>query len=207
MRNRFLAVLIIILIGSAGIASYLWYRSNLVREKQTVESVKKETVVKNVVGDIAGSWKTFTSKDKSVTFQYPGDLPASPAGSTKYIRPQKWPPIIIVAAGNFSCNEGGLGINGRPGMTIRKTIDGIEYCIENVTEGAAGTFYTDYTYTFLKDNKLVKLEFTLAYPQCDNYDDPKKTECEKERGTFDLDGMVNQIARSVKLINAIRKSE
>jgi hypothetical protein len=62
-------------------------------------------------------------------------------------------------------------------------------------------------YTFLKDNKLVKLEFTLAYPQCDNYDDPKKTECEKERGTFDLDGMVNQIARSVKFINTIRKSE
>jgi hypothetical protein len=207
MRSKFLAVLIIILIAVVSIASYLWYQSNLVRNKQTAELVKKETVVKNDVVDIAGSWKTFTSEDKSVTFQYPEELPASPSGSTKYIRPQKWPPIIIVAAGSFSCNEGGLGINGRPGMTIRKTIDGIEYCIENVSEGAAGTFYTDYTYTFLKDNNLVKLEFTLAYPQCDNYTDPKKTECEKERGTFDLDGMVNQIARSVKFISAIRKSE
>jgi Tfp pilus assembly major pilin PilA len=84
MRSRFIAVLIIILIGVVGIASYLWYQSNLVREKQTVELVKKETVVKNAAGDIAGSWKTFTSQDKSVTFQYPKDLPASKMAANNY---------------------------------------------------------------------------------------------------------------------------
>ncbi len=120
--------------------------------------------------------------------------------NTNYIRPQEWPPKLqIIDSAVFSCEQGGLGINGRPGMTIQKRINNIVYCIENVSEGAAGTFYTDYTYTFLKDNKLVKLSFTLAYPQCENYDDPKKTECEQERQTFDLDTLINRIAESLQL--------
>lgn len=138
-------------------------------------------------------WKTFRDDVQNITFDYPQDL------STKYIRPQEWPPKITVSSDGFSCNEGGLGINGRPGMTIRKSIDEREYCIESVSEGTAGTFYTDYTYTFLKDNKLIKLEFSLGYPQCDNYEDPQKTECENERQTFDLDSLVDRIAQSVKL--------
>ncbi len=128
------------------------------------------------------------------TFRYPENL------STNYIRPQEWPPKLqIIDGAIFSCEQGGLGINGRPGMTIQKKINDIVYCIENVSEGTAGTFYTDYTYTFLKADKLVKLSFTLAYPQCDNYDDPQKTECEKERQTFDLDVLINRIAESVQL--------
>jgi hypothetical protein len=129
------------------------------------------------------------------TFQYPEQL------QTKYIFTQEWPPkLLIIDGAGFSCKQGGLGINGRPGMTIQKKMNNIVYCIENVSGGAAGTFYTDYTYTFLKDSKLVKLSFTLAYPQCANYDDPQKTECEKERQTFDLDTLINRIAESVQLL-------
>jgi len=119
--------------------------------------------------------------------------------NTNYIRPQEWPPKLqIIDNTAFSCEQGGLGINGRPGMTIQKKINNIVYCIENVSEGTAGTFYTSYTYTFLKDSKLVKLSFTLAYPECDNYNDPQKTECEQERQTFDLDVLINRIAESVR---------
>lgn len=151
-------------------------------------------------GGTAG-WKTFTSADNDATFQYPENLPASPAGgSTSYIRPQEWPPkLLITDDAGFSCEEGGLGINGRPGMTIQKQINNIVYCIDGVSGGAAGTFYTDYTYTFLKDGKLVKLSFTLAYPQCENYDDSQKTACEQERQTFDLDVLISRIAESVRL--------
>lgn len=139
------------------------------------------------------SWKTFTT-NKGVTFQYPENL------STNYIRPQEWPPkLLIIDDAVFSCEQGGLGINGRPGMTIQKRINNIIYCIENVSEGTAGTFYTDYTYTFLKDSKLVKFSFTLAYPECANYNNPQKTGCEQERQTFDLDMLINRIAESVQL--------
>lgn len=140
------------------------------------------------------SWKTSVSADTGATFKYPENL------STNYIRPQEWPPkLLIIDNAGFSCEEGGLGINGRPGMTIQKSINNTVYCIENVTGGAAGTFYTDYTYTFVKDGKLVKLTFTLAYPQCVNYPDPQKTECEQERQTFDLDVLIGRIAESVRL--------
>jgi len=118
---------------------------------------------------------------------------------TKYIHPQVWPPQISITSGSFHCDEGGLGINSRPGMTIQKKIGNIVYCIDSASEGTAGTFYTSYTYTFLKDDKLVKLSFTLAYPQCDNYNDSQKTECEQERQTFDLDTLISHIAEGVQL--------
>jgi len=140
------------------------------------------------------NWKTFTSADNGATFRYPENL------STIYIYAQEWPPrLLIMDNAGFSCKEGGLGISGFPGMTIQKQINNIIYCIENTSEEAAGTFYTDYTYTFLKDSRLVKLSFTLAYPQCENYNDPQKTECEQERQTFDLDTLINRIAESVQL--------
>ncbi len=145
-----------------------------------------------IIAAIAGvvAWQKF----KGASFKYPEKL------GTQYIFAQEWPPKLqVIDNAGFSCKQGGLGINGRPGMTIQKKINNIVYCIESVSEGAAGTFYTDYTYTFLKDSKLVKLSFTLAYPQCDNYDDPKKTECEQERQTFDLDTLINRIAESVQL--------
>jgi len=128
-----------------------------------------------------------------------GEKPVAYTIETTYIRPQVWPPQITITSGSFHCDEGGLGINGRPGMTIQKKINDIVYCIDSVSEGTAGTFYTNYTYTFLKNDKLVKLSFTLAYPQCDNYNDPQKTECEHERQTFDLDTLINRIAESVQL--------
>jgi len=145
-----------------------------------------------VIAAIAGvfAWQKF----KGATFQYPEQL------QTKYIFTQEWPPKLqVIDNAVFSCQQGGLGINGRPGMTIQKKINNIVYCIENASEGTAGTFYTDYTYTFLKADKLVKLSFTLAYPECDNYGDPQKTECEQERQTFDLDVLINRIAESVRL--------
>ncbi len=157
--------------------------------------MKRKTLIIGIaiiIAVIAGvvAWQKF----KGATFQYPKNL------STNYIRPQEWPPKLqIIDGAVFSCEQGGLGINGRPGMTIQKKINNIVYCIDSVSEGTAGTFYTDYIYTFLKDNKLVKLSFTLAYPQCDNYNDPQRTECEQERQTFDLDTLINRIAESVQL--------
>jgi hypothetical protein len=157
-------------------------------------SVATETPTPTPTSGETANWKTFISADESATFRYPENL------LTNYIRPQKWPPkLLIIDNAGFSCEEGGLGINGRPGMTIQKKINNIVYCIESVSEETAGTVYTDYTYTFLKDSKLVKLSFTLAYPQCENYDNPQKTECEQERQTFDLDTLINRIAESVQL--------
>ncbi len=143
--------------------------------------------------DETANWETFVSINNGVTFLYPENL------STSYISPQGWPPeLLIIDDAGFSCEEGGLGIDGRPGMTVQKQINNIIYCINSVSEGADGTFYTNYTYTFIKDLKLVKLSFTLAYPQCENYNDPQKTECEEEYQIFDLDTLINHVAESIQ---------
>ena len=178
MNKKISLILLIVFIIGAGVVAYFWDQPNLISQEQSEETA---------------NWKTFISADKGATFRYPENL------STNYISPQEWPPkLLIIDDTEFLCEEGGLGINGRPGMTIQKKINNIVYCIEGVSEGTTGTFYTNYTYTFLKDSKLVKLNFTLAYPQCDNYDDPQKTECEQERQIFDLDILINRIAESVQ---------
>ena len=64
------------------------------------------------------------------------------------------------------------------------------YCVESLSEGAAGSTYTSYTYTTLKKGNLVKVNFTLRFPQCDNYDDPQKSECKQERTIFNPDSIV-----------------
>ena len=154
---------------------------------------KKISLILLIIFIIGAGMIVYFWRQPSLIFRYPENL------STNYISPQEWPPkLLIIDDTEFSCEEGGLGINGRSGMTIQKKINNIVYCIESVSERTAGTFYTNYTYTFLKDSKLVKLSFTLAYPQCDNYDDPQKTECEQERQIFDLDILINRIAESVQ---------
>ncbi len=134
-------------------------------------------------------WKTFKDPTQNVTFQYPYSL------STKYIRTQSWPPKITVSSSNFSCKESGQP-TGQQSVT-QKTIGNITYCIENNSEGAAGTIYSDYTYIFLKDNKLISLQLTIAFPQCANYPDPQKSGCQNERSSFDLNSLINQIAQTV----------
>lgn len=180
-------LLILILLGVVGI--FVFTKNRSVQNKQPVPTTQPSPTIESQ----NPGWKTFTDIVQNVSFQYPENL------QTKYIRPQEWPPKITVTSDSFSCEEHGLGINGLPGMTIQKKMDNTAYCIENVTEGSAGTFYTNYTHSFMKGSNLVKLEFTLAYPQCDNYSDPQKAECTNEHQTFDLDSLINRIAESVSL--------
>ncbi len=65
--------------------------------------------------------------------------------------------------------------------------------------GAAGSIYTQYSYVTATDNnKLLNLSFTLRFVQCANYEDPQKTACEKGRGTFDIDSIIDRIVGSIQ---------
>jgi hypothetical protein len=72
-------------------------------------------------------------------------------------------------------------------------------------EGAAGTMYTTYEYKFQSDylgsviggKKVVIFSFTLRFPTCENYDDPRQSACKAERSAFDIDGIVNEMALSI----------
>jgi hypothetical protein len=66
-----------------------------------------------------------------------------------------------------------------------------------LSEGAAGSVYTTYAYKLYMEKKNVTLSFVIRTPQCANYDDPNKTNCEKEKKEFNVDEMVDKIFETV----------
>lgn len=140
---------------------------------------------------VDASWKTVEDEASGLTFRYPEKL------STQYIDIVDWPPEVQVLNEAFECIEAGNEID-RAGETEKRIVDDRNYCVTRKTEGAAGSMYTQYAYAFPKDNTTVTFIFTLRSQQCANYDELKKTECENERESFDVDNVVDKMAKSVK---------
>ena len=137
-------------------------------------------------------WRTETSSTTGIIFWYPEQL------STAYIHAVDWPPQAQVITEPFNCINAGSEIM-RAGRTEQRTVDNRVYCRTTESEGAAGSIYNNYAYAFQKSNKVVILTFTTRMVQCDNYDDPQKTECKNERVAFHIDSIVDKIAQSAVL--------
>ena len=136
------------------------------------------------------AWKSITDSATGITFQYPEKL------ATEYIHATAWPPKISMIQTPFACAETGTEV-GQAGKTENRVVAGHPYCVTKASEGAAGSVYTTYTYTVPKNGKTVAFSFSLQAVQCTNYDEPKKTACENERSTFDIDALVDRMAESV----------
>ena len=141
--------------------------------------------------DETKSWKVFTDGASGLSLKYPESL------GTKYISTIYWPPKLAISENAFYCAEGGSEVL-QHGLMEKVTIAGREYCRTKESEGAAGSIYTTYTYAFPKDGKVFSLLFTLRFVQCDNYDDPNKSECKAERAAFNPDKTLDMIAQSIK---------
>lgn len=108
----------------------------------------------------------------------------------------------------FSCKEGErlVAVDGGQRETefAQKIISGRNYCVAVNWEGAAGTTFYNYAYTFVKDSKTFVLTFTLAYGNCGALGEPEDLaviECEKwyQLSKSNVDTFADQIARSVRL--------
>ncbi len=139
-------------------------------------------------------WLTFTDQEQKIRFKYPRQLIAD------FISPQDWPPQVLISTENFTCTTT-PETSSLPNRVIKRLVDDRAYCVSAMSEGAAGTTYTEYNYTTKKDGNLVIVQFTLRYPQCLNYDDPQQTACVKEREAFDLDSLVDRIVNSISSID------
>lgn len=139
---------------------------------------------------IAG-WKTFTDSKQGIEFQYPEKLP------TNYMNATEWPPKITISNGTLSCSEI-PSENNLLGQAIKGIINNHIYCVGALSEGAAGSIYNTYAYATERDGKLITANFVVQYPQCVNYNDPQKTQCQNEQDTFDLDGTIDRIIQTVK---------
>ena len=133
------------------------------------------------------SWKTMTSTENNLTFQYPDTL------STKYSSTVTWPPTITITASNILNCPQTPQESSFPHRITQRMVDQKIYCMEASSEGAAGSVYTTYSYSTIWNNNIVNLDFTLQYPRCENYDNPQQTACIYERESFDLDGVIDRI--------------
>jgi len=136
-------------------------------------------------------WEIFSDTTRKISFNYPREL------GTKYLHPMDWPPMVQILNTPISCTEAGTETS-RAGETSLDSINGRQYCVTKVTEGAAGSIYTQYAYAFAKSGKVAILTFSLHFVQCQNYEDPQKTECITERNVFNIDQIIDQIAQTLK---------
>jgi len=136
-------------------------------------------------------WRTITNED-GVTYKYPKELLA------KYISVVDWPPVVKVETETFSCKTTPQEVSSMSDITSKRMVDNRIYCVNVKHEGAAGSVYSSYTYTTTKNDNLVKVSFTLQYPNCNNYDEEQSKVCSSEREAFDIDSTVDRIVQSIK---------
>ena len=143
------------------------------------------------------TWQTYSDNEEGISFEYPATL------GTTYINTVDWPPLVSLNRGPFTCTEAGTETS-RAGETKKQTINGRIYCVTKVTEGAAGSTYTQYAYAFVDDRigegLVPTLTFSLRFVQCANYDGAQKTACENERAAFDINSILDRMAQSLVVI-------
>lgn len=156
------------------------------------DSVKYKENTNNI--DINNDLWTTTTNDKGISFQYPKKLLA------QYISEAEWPPVVSIDQefNEFVCDDDSAA-SSLPERKMRRMVNDRVYCLYALSEGAAGSVYTNYTYSALWNKKTVSINFTLQYPRCVNYDEPQQTECQKERESFDLDNIVDRIFSSLDI--------
>lgn len=145
-------------------------------------------------------WVEQNNTEAGVSFKYPQTL------LTQYMHVQDWPPQIVVSNNIFSCTQAGSEI-APGGKSILHIINMHTYCVTTEMQGAAGSMYTQYAYAAEKNGQTLIATFSIRAVQCGNYEEPKKTECEQERASFDLDTVVDQIFESIKFLPAISASK
>jgi hypothetical protein len=85
-------------------------------------------------------------------------------------------------------------------LRMRKMeINGQKYCVGASSEGAAGSVYTQYSYTTVIEGNVYLINFVARYPNCDNYPEKENTECQTERERFNLDILVDREIEKMRL--------
>ncbi|HLP43786.1 MAG TPA: hypothetical protein VK145_00735 [Candidatus Nanoarchaeia archaeon] len=139
-------------------------------------------------------WNTKTDAEHGVSFEYPNNI------STQFVLAVDWPPRVIVSDKAYSCLEAG-GPTDPAGQTRKEQgSSGREYCVSQVSEGAAGSIYTQYAYGFSFEEKTAIFIFTIRTPQCLNYDEPNATACAGEQKEFMPVNQVDRMAATLKKI-------
>ncbi len=111
----------------------------------------------------------------------------------EYPKLESWP-----EKGEIECNK--TPLESSLPLRISKTeINSRKYCVSASSEGAAGSVYTQYSYTTVIEGNVYLINFVARYPNCNNYPDREKSLCETERESFNLDILVDKEIEKMKL--------
>ena len=144
-----------------------------------------------IIEDSNNLWAIITNDD-GITYQYPKEL------SAKYISVVEWPPVVKIEIGTYSCKTTPQEVSSMSDITSQRMVDDRTYCVNVKHEGAAGSVYSSYTYVTVKNDRPIKVSFTLRYPNCNNYDEEQNKNCASERNAFDIDATVDRIVQTIK---------
>ncbi len=114
----------------------------------------------------------------------------------QYIGGQEgWPPVIKTSTTAYACSMQAQTGNGPSGSTTEKTINGKKYCVTILSDAAAGSRYTEYTYITGNGSGTKTTNFTLRLPNCQNYDHPQSMDCDASQDHFfgGLDALIDSL--------------
>lgn len=136
-------------------------------------------------------WKTYTNNEYGFEMKYPENFffsePKITTVDCDYLNFSKQCPYIPVSGFNID-NEKDLEIAIEKGLIkIEKVkINDGDYCLQQLSEGAAGSIYTNYYYTTVKDEKCIALNLISHDVNCGVFgsaDEENYKKCEDEKIT------------------------
>ena len=166
-----------------------WYFLTINNEPYVPEDTAPPLSDTNDPEESDTEWVSTTTM--GTTWQYPENF------GTTYIEPYDWPPQLTLSDEPFICTSAG-STTDRSGITEEKVIDGTTYCVTQIDEGAAGSVYSQYAYAFAYNDGTAILSFSTRAPRCENYSDPEKSLCEREKETFSLDQIIHMVAQTLR---------
>lgn len=188
MPKLILAVVLIVCIGAVmGLMGWA-----LTKKQTRVEAPEVKTPTE-IIKDETADWQTYRNEKYGTEFKHPKDFPffQQPELLINKIDPNSLSAKI--------CAEG-----KSEGVTIKKIIVGENTFCSYVTKksAAAGSAYTDYKYSIIKDDKDYVIHFVVKYTSCGVYGDEtelKYIECEEFNNKI-APKIINQILSTFKFI-------
>ena len=179
----FLGVLIILaLVVLIFIISNLSQKSEVENDDEEITLAEIQEQDEEIEENNIGSNLPDSFKANYISFQKYG---SNIFKAEEYPKLESW-----VENGAIECTETPLE-SSLPLRISKKEINGQKYCIGAFSEGAAGSVFTEYAYTTVISDNVYLVQFIARYPNCSNYPDQERRECETERENFNLDNLVD----------------
>ena len=137
--------------------------------------------------DETANWKVYENKEYGFEMKYPEDF-----FTEQVLQPKT--KVIQCDYANF--------VDNCPTKII--TVNDVPFCLQKTSSAAAGTAYTTYNYTAIKNKECFVVSFTVSYPDCSNYLPINNQEIQKAYDKCILDNeitkprIINQIVSTFK---------